>query len=223
MNLSMEKGRASSWLTALPLPEHHFTLHKQAFRDAFALRYGWLPTYVPTNCSCGQPFSVQHSLSCLKGGYPSIRHNELRDFTASFLSETCHGVAIEPSLQLITTESFRHTTADTQDGARLDFAANGIWGSSFERAFFDVRVFNSYCPSNRHTSITSTYRKHESLKKRHYEQRVREVDHSSFIPLVFLTTGGLDPAATAFYKRLASMLADMWKTALQLHPWMATM
>ena len=53
----------------------------------------------------------------IKGGYPSIRHNELRDFTASLLLETCHGVAVEPSLQPITSERFVHATANTQDGA----------------------------------------------------------------------------------------------------------
>ena len=74
MDLNMEKG-ASSWLTVLPLQEHRFALHKQAFRDALALRYGWQPSEMPANCSCGQPFSVQHALSCPKGGYPSIRHN----------------------------------------------------------------------------------------------------------------------------------------------------
>ncbi len=70
MSLTMEKG-ASSWLTVLPLEEHHFALHKQAFRDALALRYGWLPTHIPTNCSCGQPFSVKHALSCPKGAHQS--------------------------------------------------------------------------------------------------------------------------------------------------------
>ena len=39
MDLASEKG-ASSWLTALPLSEHGFTLHKGAFQDALALRYG---------------------------------------------------------------------------------------------------------------------------------------------------------------------------------------
>ena len=140
----MEKG-ASSWLTVLPLEEHHFALHKQAFRDALALRYGWFPTHIPAHCSCGQPFSVQHVLSCPKGGYPSIRHNELRDVTASLLSETCHGVVIEPSLQPITSEMFHHATTNTQDGARLDIVANGVWDSPFERAFFDVKVFNPLC------------------------------------------------------------------------------
>jgi len=34
---------ASSSLTALPLQEHSFALHRSAFQDAFVLRYGWLP------------------------------------------------------------------------------------------------------------------------------------------------------------------------------------
>ena len=166
MDLNDEKG-ASSWLTVLPLEEHHFALHKQAFRDALALRYGWQPAQLPANCSCGQSFSVQHALSCPKGGYPSIRHNELRDFTASLQSETCHGVAVEPSLQPITSERFLNATANTQEGARLDIIADGFWGSSFERAFFDVRVFNPFAPSNSHSSINAAYRHHEKIKKRH--------------------------------------------------------
>ena len=32
-------------------------------------------------------------------------------------------------------------SANIQDGARLDIAADGFWGSRFERAFFDVKVF----------------------------------------------------------------------------------
>ena len=207
----MCQSRVSRWLTVLPLEEHRFALHKQAFRDALALRYGRLPSQVPTHCSCGQSFSIQHMLSCPKGGYPSIRHNELRDFTASLLTETCHGVATEPLLQPLTSETLRCASSNMQDSARLDIVANGFWGSCYERAFFDVRVFNPYAPSNRHSTLAATYRRHETLKKRHYEQRVREVEHASFTPLVFSSTSGLGPAATTFYKRLASMLSDKWK------------
>ena len=210
MDLAQEKG-ASSWLTALPLEEHGFILHKSAFRDAMALRYGWVPSQIPSHCVCGQPFTIQHVLQCPRGGFPSIRHNELRDLTASLLKETCHGVATEPSLQPITSETFRAASTNTQDGARLDIVANGFWGGVYERAFFDVRVFNPFAPSNRRSSLASSYRYHESLKKRHYEQRIREVEHSSFTPLVFSLTGGLGPAAMAFYKRLASQLSEKWK------------
>ena len=142
MDLASERG-VSSWLTVLPLEEHHFVLHKQAFKDALALRYGWLPSMVPTQCACGQSFTIQHVLSCLKRGYPSIRHNELR-----LLMETCHSVAIEPPLLPLTIETLTGASSNKQDGARLDIVANGFLVSRYERAFFDVRVFNPYAPSN---------------------------------------------------------------------------
>ena len=78
VKLAKEKG-SSSWLTALPLKAHSFVLHKQAFRDALALRYGWPPKKLPSRCDCGSSFTVEHTLSCMKGGYPSIRHNEIWD------------------------------------------------------------------------------------------------------------------------------------------------
>ena len=135
MDHASEKG-ASSWLTTLPIDEYGFALHKGAFHDALALRYGWQFSYLPTNCDCGKKFSIEHSLSCPRGGFPIIRHNEIRDVTANLLSEVC--------------------------------------------------------------------------KKRAYEQRVREIEHASFTPLVLSATGGFAREATIFYKRLASLLATKW-------------
>ena len=145
-----------------------FALHKGAFHDALALRYDWQPSRCPSNCACGTKFTVDHALSCPKGGFPSIRHNEIRDLTANLLTEICHDVCIEPDLQPITGEVLTCATSNTQDGARLDIAANGFWGGRFERAYFDVRVFNPHAPSNRQTRMPACYRKHESVKKRAY-------------------------------------------------------
>jgi len=209
MALAQETG-ASSWLTALPVAEFGFTLHKCAFRDALCLRYGWLPARTPINCDCGTRFSVEHALSCPKGGFPSIRHNEIRDITANLLSEVCNNVCIEPHLQPITGEHLRGASANTQDGARLDIAANGLWGGRSERTYFDVRVFNPHAPSNCHTNPSACYRKHEKVKKRAYEQRILEIEHSSFTPLVMSSTGGLGDAATSTYKRLATLLTTKW-------------
>ncbi len=174
MDLAREKG-SSSWLTTLPLEEHGFTLHKGAFIDALALRYGWALSRTPTNCVCGASFTVEHVLSCPRGGFPSLRHNEIRDLTATLLTEVCNDVQVEPDLQPLTTEELTRRTAISTDGARLDIAANGFWGGRFERVFIDVRVFNPYAHSNRHTTIAQSYRKHELEKKRGYEQRVREI------------------------------------------------
>ena len=44
-------------------------------------------------------------MNCPTGGFPTIQHNELRDFTASLLSEVCHGVSVEPHLQPLTGET----------------------------------------------------------------------------------------------------------------------
>ena len=139
MDLAQERG-ASSWLTTLPLEEFGLTFHKGAFRDAIALRYGWQPALTPSTCACGTSFSVEHALSCPMGGFPILRHNEVRDLTAKLMSEVCHDVCIEPTLQQITGEALSGASAITEDGARLDVAANGFWGGCFERAFFDVRV-----------------------------------------------------------------------------------
>ena len=127
VNLATKKG-ASSWLTTLPLEEYGFALHKSAFQDALALRYGWLPLRTPAHCACGSSFSVDHALSCPKGGLPSIRHNEIRDLTAKLLTEVCSQVATEPELQPVSSEEFSLSTANTQDGARLDIVMNGFWG-----------------------------------------------------------------------------------------------
>jgi len=86
MDLASKKG-ASSWLTSLPIEEYGFCLHKGAFRDALALRYGWSPQQTPMYCVCGASFTVEHALSCPRGGFPIVRHNEIRDVTANLLTE----------------------------------------------------------------------------------------------------------------------------------------
>ena len=53
---------------------------------------------------------------------------------------------------------------------------------------------------------------------RTYEQRVRDVEHGSFTPLVMFLTGGLGNAATVCYKRLASLLSSK-----QEQPYCSTM
>ena len=75
-----------------------------------------------------------HVLSCPKGGFPSIRHNEV----GSWMSEVCHDVYLEPHLQPMTGETLNGASAITEDGARLDIAVNGFWVSKYERCFFDV-------------------------------------------------------------------------------------
>ena len=180
------------------------------------MRYGWLPLRTPTHCAYGSSFSVDHALSCPKGGLPSIRHNEIRDLTAKLLTEVCSQVATEPELQSVSPEDFSLSTANTQDGARLNIVMNGVWGGRSECAFADVRVFNPFAPSNTTSSLSTCYKKHENIKKRAYGQHIREVEHASFTPVVMSATGGLAHEATFFYKCLTSLLAHKWGDAYSI-------
>ena len=209
VDLSQEKG-SSSWLSVLPLEEHGFYLHKGEFRDALGLRYGWKLNNTPQTCNCGAQFTVNHAMICHMGGFPTIRHNEIRDITASHLTEVRNNVAIEPALQPLSGENMAGRSANTDDGARVDIRARGFWNAS-QDAFFDVRVFYPNASSNRSTNPLSVYRKHEQAKKREYGQRVRDVERGVFTPLVLSSTGGMGKEATTFFKRLADMIAKKRK------------
>ena len=170
MLASTEKG-ASNWLTTLPIDEHGFSLHKGAFRDALCLRYGWRTSHLPSHCVCGKQFSVEHAMNCHRGGLPSIRHNEIRNITADLLSEVCHCVGLEPTLQPVTDERLTHRTANSEDGARLDIVAESFWGGIDRQCtFFDVRVFNPFAQSHQNIPLAQCYRKNEMEKRRAYDE-----------------------------------------------------
>ena len=87
---------------------------------------------------CGDDYSVNHCMTCKKGGYVTLRHNSLRDLSVEILSEVCQDVGREPHLLPVTGESLP-PGSNTKDGARLDVSARGIW-TPLARAFLDGRV-----------------------------------------------------------------------------------
>ena len=60
------------------------------------------------------------------------------------------------------------------------------------KAFFDTRVFYTHAPSYRSRALPSLYRQFEGDKKHEYGERIREVEHGLFTPLVFSSCGGVD-------------------------------
>ena len=78
------------------------------------------------------------------------------DLTANLLSEVCNNVAIEPHLlQPLSGETLQYKTANRDDNARLDIAANGFRGGRFERSYFDVRILTLVHPQiNPYTLLT---------------------------------------------------------------------
>ena len=66
----------------------------------------------------------------------------------------CNNTTIEPALQLI---QVKHLVSE--DGARLDIAADGFW-AFLRKTLFDVCVFNLFPSSNFSQSFAATYHKH---------------------------------------------------------------
>ena len=206
IDLASEK-RASNWLNALPLNGYNFNLNKSEFRDGIYLRYGWEPTKTPLTCACGAYFNLTHALHCAKGGYTHIRHNGIRDTFANLTNEVCHDVEIEPKLQPLQGEIFVNNSTTTEDEAQLDIKANRLWGSRFSRAFVDVKICNPHAKTSRKLH-KNAYKYHETLKNSKYQQRILNVEQSSFCPLIFGGTGGAAPTATRTIQRLAEKLSE---------------
>ena len=84
---------------------------------------------------------IQHAMSCKKGGYVTIRHNDLRDLTANLLTKVCKDVNVKPQLLPVRSETFNNRTASTSSESRVDIKSRVFWVRG-QQAFFDVRVFD---------------------------------------------------------------------------------
>ena len=100
------------------------------------------------------------------------------------------------------------STANREEGARLDIVARDFWGRNRQRAYFDVRVFNPFARSYFRTPLSKCYHLHEHEKRRAYDERVREVERACFSPLVFAATGGMGLTTATVFKKLVSLLSE---------------
>ena len=137
---------------------------------------------------CGSSFSIDLYLNCHQGGFTISHYNNIHDLTARLLGELCHQVMTEPILQSLSGESLWSSSANTSDNARLNSKADGFWACPQQSAFCDV---NPTAHSCRNQFLSAYFRCHE-LEKRHlYKDRVIQVEHGCFNPLVFSTSGGM--------------------------------
>ena len=140
---------------------------------------------------------------------PSLNHNEIRDLTAHLLTEVCHQGGWNLSYSLSVTQTHFLMLLLTPRMVHnwilswMDFAVVAL------NAVLWMFKFSFPAQSNVH-SISAAYRRHKNIKWRVYGQRVREIEHASFTPIVMSATVGLAPEATTFYSWLASLLASKW-------------
>ena len=79
------------------------------------------------------------------------------------LTEVCSNVEVEPHSELLSDELLALRTSISGDEERFDISANGVWAGRFEKAFFDLRVFN-LCVKSNSGSLPSMHRKHKLEK-----------------------------------------------------------
>ena len=152
---------ASSWL--ISLEDHGFTLTKGEFRDALALRYN-KPLYsLLSNCPCGQKFNVTHALNCKKGGFVTMRHNNIRDFEANLIRIMQNDVEVESQLQQVENEHFNGLK---EDYARPDIRAKGVLRNA--QNAYDVRATNINSDSQKNMPVEKILSKHKQDMKRNY-------------------------------------------------------
>ena len=201
-----DKG-ASSWLNATPIEEHGLVLNKREFRDSLCFRYNLPLPNLPSYCTCGEIFTVNHALSCKKGGFVAQKHDTIRDLLTLHISKGCRNVETEPLLQPLDNEVFNLQSTVTSREARLDMKAGGFWTPGVT-AFFDVRVTHVNSRSNQGKSTATIFKEKENEKKRKYNQRVMEVEMGTFTPLVFATNGGMGLDCQNFLRTLANKLSN---------------
>ena len=106
------------------------------------------------------------------------------------LSEVCQDIEIDPQLQPLTGENMSLQSANTEDSAHLDVKARGF-SRQGQYAFFDIRVAHLNAKSNRALLTDQILCCAESKKKRSYNQRVTEIEHGTFMPLIFGINGAI--------------------------------
>ena len=76
------------------------------------------------------------------------------------------------------------------------------------QAYFDVKVVSPFARSNVHLEPAQLFKMAERAKIREYKERIRNVEHADFNPLVFTCSGGMAPQSHLVLKRLAEKLSE---------------
>ena len=162
-------------------------MNRDEFWDALCLRYGWhLKGGMAQICECGAARDIDHALICKLGGFVIMRHNAVRDVEADFLRNVSEDVSVEPGLIQLTGNEKRSSGSNLEDNARLDISCRGFW-APLQKIFLGVRFTHPNAPSNRNRKLMPLLKTHENRKKVEYNDRVLQVEHASFTPLIFAT------------------------------------
>ena len=173
---------------------------------------------------CGAKFSVEHALSCKKGGLVVGRHNEIRDELAylATLATSSNRVRNEPYINIghntegngvpahANVNTSRANPPTGKDFERGDVLVHGLFDRNTS-CIIDVRVTDTDQPSYLSTTPSKVLKSQERSKKKKYLEACLE-QRRHFAPYVVDTYGLLGDEAKSLNKRLGSKLAEKWKS-----------
>ena len=145
-------------------------------------------------------------MCCPTGGFPTIRHNEVRDILADLLTEVCSDVAVEPQLAPVSGEVFLAASTPPMMLALI----SGLEGCGPGHRILSwvSGFFHPDAPSYAIKPLDKLSAEHERKKKLEYAERIINVDRGTFTPLVFTTACCCAPECSRFVKRLCGLISN---------------
>jgi hypothetical protein len=213
------------WLTIVPSRLNGTGISAEEWRDNIRLRYNHLPLDMPEKCDgCNCRMTVEHALSCKKGGLVHIRHDDVADewrhlcgtalsFGRVEREPRIHSSVGRLAREVGDTEAETLTTGDLEEmqttGERGDAGVHGFWQRG-RQSIFDVRITDPDARSARARDFTKILAMHEKEKKDKYLQTCLQM-RKDFTPLVYTVDGIAGREARNAERRLASHLGTKWR------------
>lgn len=193
---------ASRFLSVFPSYSNDTHLSAQEFRDRLHYRYGMQPSDLPTHCDgCNKPFSVDHAMSCSKGGLINARHNELIHAVGDLYTEL-------KSPSSVQTEPMIYPPNEGKED-RGDLLLRGLFSNATD-CIIDVTIVDLNAQTYRNRSTESVLKQKEREKKRHYLKPCQN-QRRHFAPFVASTDGALGKEAKAILQTIAHRLSEKWQ------------
>jgi hypothetical protein len=167
-------GETGAWLSCIPNRFDGTELSSEEFFDNLAIRYGLRPRGLPERCDgCDEPFSVEHGLSCKKGGFVGQRHDDVCEEWAHLCSMalTASRISSEPEIFYGRglNAAQRSESEVLGDEARGDVGAHGFWKRG-RTTIFDVQVCDTDAKSYGNCKSTKVLESAAQRKKVKYKE-----------------------------------------------------
>ncbi|KAG0727278.1 hypothetical protein GWK47_035009 [Chionoecetes opilio] len=129
-------------------------------------------------------------------------------FDGQHAQEVCRDVTTEPTLLPLNGEHVQYRTANTTNEAPSGRKCSWFLDQRTE-SVHGHQNFDPMAACYQKIPLERAHQKNEREKKiRSYGDRIRNVDHGTFTPWFFTTSGEMGPKAKCFYSRLADVMAE---------------